>query len=200
MLIKCPQCNHGVLSVASRCPQCGYLFTARRFQQGQQRGTLTECRRCGGKVASEAATCPYCRLRHPGRHWAQRTGPVLSVIAVLGVVGVGVWLMTWDRPTPVTTADEVIPALLPLPVVPAPSLAPTEAPPPTVALMETRWTSTWVNVREGPAIDAPILQILRPRQRVEVADRQGRWWLVYLNGERLGYIANSVLQATPPDR
>lgn len=199
MLIKCPQCGHSVLSVASLCPRCSYLFTARRFQQGQQ-GTLTECHRCGGKVVSEARTCPYCGLGHPGHRRVQRTSLVLSAIAVLAVVGVGVRSLIMNRPMSVTTTtDDVRPTLSPLPVPRGPSVAPTEAPPLTVTLMETRWTSTWVNVREEPAVAASVLQILRPGQRVEVAELEGRWWLTYRDGQRIGYIANLVLQMAPPE-
>lgn len=184
--------------MASVCPRCSYLFTQRWFLQRQQ-GTLTQCRRCGGKIASEGITCPYCGL-HPRKRRTLRVWLALSGITVLGIVGVGVRAVIMDRSGPVATESVDAPTATVPPLSASRTVAtPIELPPPTVALMETRWTSTWVNVREGPAIDAPILQILSPGQRVEVADRQGGWCLTYRDGQRIGYIANSVLLAMPPD-
>ena len=61
------------------------------------------------------------------------------------------------------------------------------------------WTSDWLNVREGRGLDAPIVFIIGPGQRVEVDSLQGRWWGLYTEGERIGYIHSSVLQNEPPD-
>ena len=122
----------------------------------------------------------------------------LSGIAVLGLVSVGVRAVITARPTPAATQARVE-AVTALPRPPGTVAAPVEPPLPTISGTQPRWTATWVNVREGPAMDAPILQTLPPAQRVDIANRQGGWWLAYLNGERIGYIANSVLQATPPD-
>lgn len=74
-LIQCPNCEHTVSSVASRCPNCGALLTQYRFVQGQG-GVLTECRRCSRKVLSGANVCPYCGVPRPGR----RTPYIVAVL------------------------------------------------------------------------------------------------------------------------
>lgn len=66
----------------------------------------------------------------------------------------------------------------------------------------TRWvTSMWVNVREGPADNTPVVAVLRPGQRVEAGTptRDG-WQMVYVDGRRLGYVARSLLTSLPPSR
>lgn len=81
-LIKCPSCNHTILSLASRCPSCGFHLTQERFQQGPS-GSLAECRKCGRKVLSKTRECPYCGARHPAR--SSRTGLVLGAAGAVGV-------------------------------------------------------------------------------------------------------------------
>jgi uncharacterized protein YgiM (DUF1202 family) len=78
---------------------------------------------------------------------------------------------------------------------PIPASAPTqprEQPETTV-----KWTSTWVNLREGRSPESAVLQTLDPGEPVEVADLQRGWWAVYLDGELIGYVARSVMRDQP---
>ncbi|GBD32664.1 hypothetical protein HRbin33_01637 [bacterium HR33] len=80
-LIKCPSCNHTILSLASRCPNCGFHLTQPRFQQGLS-GSLAECKKCGRKVLSRTRQCPYCGAEHPAR-----TSRIVLALGAAGVVG-----------------------------------------------------------------------------------------------------------------
>jgi hypothetical protein len=89
-------------------------------------------------------------------------------------------------------------------VAAAPSAAPPAVkPPPRRVTTSTlnRWALTWANVRSGPGSDYPVLRVLRPGQRVQVADASRGWWTVYQDGVPDGYVANSVLsdRSPPPD-
>ncbi|MBI4419343.1 MAG: zinc ribbon domain-containing protein [Gemmatimonadetes bacterium] len=96
-LIKCPQCGHTVLSVASQCPAC---FTALgiTFLGPEHRGELAECRSCGHPVRSNTRVCPHCKARHPARHnrAARRAVGLLSALTVLLVLATGVWKRVWE--------------------------------------------------------------------------------------------------------
>ncbi len=195
-LIKCPQCGHTVLSVASVCPSCSFLLTQQRFQQSQ-RGTLAECRNCGRQVASQTRTCPYCGLRHPGsRRGARRAlvvagivTPLLVMAAVRANPGRPV------LPLPTTIEPRTTPLAVETDLVPPPP----DSPASSARLDQSRWTVTWVNVRERPGTDTDVVHILGPGQGVRVGERQGRWWPVLQDGRVLGYVANSVLQDTEPE-
>jgi hypothetical protein len=56
-----------------------------------------------------------------------------------------------------------------------------------------------VNVRERPADDAPVRQVLKPGTRVEGFARRYGWWLVFVGGDSIGYVAGSLLSSREPD-
>ena len=166
---------------------------------------LIECPECGQRVASVASVCPKCSrtLRHPAP--AQRSRPFwpipLILVAVLLVVGVitvpsrvenSPQLPTSTPPEP----ERAAPAPSPPPQSPRPAerAAPNSAGPPT----QTKWTTTWVNLRQERGTDALVVRILNPGLAVEVDSLRGRWWTVYENGGAVGYVHNSVLQDNPP--
>jgi len=96
--------------------------------------------------------------------------------------------------TPPQTAaarDSIPPAPAEPAAPPAPISAPTSAQP--------RWASTWVNVREARDPEAPVVRVLTPGESVAVADYQSGWWVVYVQNQRVGYAANSLLLSEPPD-
>ena len=158
---------------------------------------LNACPHCGQKVAGAAQVCPKCSYRlsqhtpeitEPGGSWFV---PVLLGIALV-VLGV---LAFWSRPD-----SGPQPSIPNPPLPPVDSVAPPPVAEPTIALpsTETKWTSEWANVREERALTAPILRILTPGQRVEVDSLRARWWLVYLDGQRIGYVHNTVIQDEAP--
>ena len=210
-LIKCPNCGHTISSVASKCPRCGNQLSQFRFVQGEG-GGLTECRRCARKVLSGAKICPYCGVSHPGR----RSPVVLLTLGIALVLPVLVLATLRNRsPEPPVLIPARTGEDLPAAVAPAPRLqaAPGPAAPrapvvaPAAGVMgdnaggvstQTKWTLDWANVRQGRALEAPVVRVLRPGAPVQVSDRQLGWWALYLDGRMAGYVAGSVLGDRPP--
>ena len=155
---------------------------------------LIECPQCGQKVASVASMCPRCSyvlsqrpapVRRRRNFWPV---PVLLVVGllVLGILGTP---RTIDDGSPPPTSSPPGP-LPPATVDSPPAAVPTATRPST----QTKWTSTWVNVREGRGTSTPVVQIIDPGRPVEVDSLLGRWWVVYVDGKAIGYVHNSVLQ------
>jgi RNA polymerase subunit RPABC4/transcription elongation factor Spt4 len=213
-LIQCPECQHTVSSVASRCPSCGTLLTQYRFVQGQG-GSLTECRRCSRKVLSGTAVCPYCGITRPGRR-----APIVAAILVAALAApIIMFALLHSRapkpaplaieppvaaPTPVEKPGETPPGATTgaaqrvdqqaAPAVPHPAGAPAAGPAGAV----TKWVLEWANVREGRALGTAVVHVLRPGEQVLVGDRQAGWWAVYRGSRVLGYVAGSILGDEPP--
>ncbi len=160
---------------------------------------LIDCPECGQKVASVASVCPRCS-RFFGQRAAPRrshiTWPVSVLVTVplllVAILGIPKRIDTESQPPTSSTPARLTPATVTSP--------PTATPRTTGPSTQTKWTTTWVNVREGRGTDTRIVQILDPRQPVEVASLQGRWWGLYIDGERIGYVANSALQNESPGR
>ena len=80
--------------------------------------------------------------------------------------------------------------------------APIPARPDSSALLssalQTRWTTTWVNVRDEPSDGAPILRVLGPATAVRGAAARWGWWAVRLGGDSVGYIAGALLSSRKP--
>jgi len=62
----------------------------------------------------------------------------------------------------------------------------------------SRWTIEWANVRAARSVESTVVQVLPPGRAVEVREMRQGWWTLYAGGSVVGYIANSVLSATPP--
>jgi hypothetical protein len=60
-----------------------------------------------------------------------------------------------------------------------------------------RWTADWANVRERRSVEAPVVLVLDPNEAVQVDSLRGGWWAAYVGGQRIGYVANSVLREQP---
>jgi len=212
-LIKCPNCGHSVLSVASKCPQCGWLLSEYRFIQGQE-GALTLCRRCARKVLSGAKVCPYCGASHPGRRIPYAGVAVLAAV-IPALLLAALYRQRLDSaPSPHlapaqpaglprgTVQAEVAP-MLTSPPRPAPAAHAQASSLPggavSSAATQTRWTLDWANVRQARALDAAVVRVIKPCVAVQVSDRVSGWWGVYLEGQFIGYIAGSLLGTSPPD-
>jgi hypothetical protein len=160
---------------------------------------LMECAECGQKVASVASVCPRCScfFGHPAAprrsHITLRVPVLVTVLLLLvAVLGMAKRINTESQPPTSSTPAQLIPATITSPPIAAPRT--------TGPSTQTKWTSTWVNVREGRGTDTRIVQILDPRQPVEVASPQGRWWDLYRDGKPIGYVANSVLRDESPSQ
>ena len=161
--------------------------------------SLVECSECGQQVATVASVCPRCSYflgyrAAPAR--SRITWPIpmlLTVLLVLvAMLGIPKSVNTESQPPTSGTPAQLTPATVTFP--------PTATPRTTRPSTQTKWTSTWVNVREGRGSDTRIVQVLDPWQPVEVASREGRWWGLHIDVKRIGYVANSVLQNESPDR
>ena len=162
---------------------------------------LIDCPECGQKVATVASVCPRCscalsRQSLADSRRSHSSWPVALLVTVLlllvAVLGITKRINTESQPPTSGTPAQLTP-----PTVTSP---PTATPRTTGPSTQTKWTSTWVNVREGRGTDTRIVQILDPGQRVEVDSLQARWWVVYTDGKPIGYIHNSVLQDESPSR
>ncbi len=107
----------------------------------------------------------------------------------------------------------VIPTSTPAPIVPTPTAtrvlqnaaepvseaAPPEtqpeAPPPTRPELVAPGS---VNVRAGPGINYGVIGTLNPNTRMPVVGRNNNasWWQIKISGEKTGWVANSVVQAS----
>ena len=65
-------------------------------------------------------------------------------------------------------------------------------------MLQTRWTTTWVNVRGEPSNDAPILRVLGPATPVQGAVDKWGWWTVRLGRDSVGYISGALLSSRKP--
>ena len=58
-------------------------------------------------------------------------------------------------------------------------------------------------MREDRDVDSDVVSVLRPGEQIEVADLESRWWAVYVDGRRVGYISASLvvneIPAAEPD-
>ncbi len=161
--------------------------------------SLVECHECGQKVASVASVCPRCSCFFGHRAAPRRsriTLPIPVLVTVLlvlvAILGIPKRINIESQPPTSSTPAQLTSATV--------TSLPTATPRTTGPSTQTKWTSTWVNVREGRGSDTRIVQILDPRQPVEVASLQGRWWGLYIDGKPIGYVANSALQNELPAR
>jgi len=221
-LMACPKCGQSVSSLASVCPKCSYSLREQRLKEGQQ-GPLIVCRKCGHKISAKANVCPHCGVDFPRRTFnlllaAVPVGIIIIVFAILKLIpGDANVTGSAAAPPPLTTEPpsitppqtEVVledPTATPRAdsVVRAPPIV-VETPPPvaepadTSVRQTTRWTADWVNVRREPRPDAPVVLVLDPGVRVEVGSFEGGFGEVYVEGRRLGYVANSLLLREPPE-
>lgn len=207
--IKCPECGHTALSVASTCPSCGHLLVQNPMQ-GRGLG-MVACRGCQKQVSSTESVCPFCG--HQIRRWRTIRMTAWSVLAVVLLIG-GIALFSAARKAsrppvaspalPVVQAPEAQPVTVPAPprqVATAVSEQQRPAPEPSPATpnTEARWTANWVNVRESPGTGGAIVGVLRPGTAVGVGEFRRGWWAVYTDGRLLGWAAGDLLVPTRPD-
>ena len=203
-LIECPDCRARVSSVASICPHCHSQIGSSRWS-AEERITHIFCHRCGSQIPLASSICCNCGTEEPkARHPLRSPAIVASVVVAIGLT-VGGWIALSnpreDQAVREPSRPMVAASVLPSAVSPdPPELRPVEvraAPKAVVPMAETRWTTTWVNVRERPTTRAPVVGVLDPRVEIMVSDRAGSWWVAYRDGKRIGFVSNSVLAAAP---
>jgi len=144
-------------------------------------------------VRSRSASCPSCGAKDPTRKKRRLPGrriavPALVAASLFAVVG---W--TWHAVTKIPTARAESPSKADSAVASA------IVPQPQPVKLETRWTANWANVRLHPYQGSAVLEELPPGTRVDAVRDSSGWWFVYAYGDSLGYVAGSLLRASPPD-
>jgi hypothetical protein len=110
---------------------------------------------------------------------------------------VGGWgTLSDDRPSARSVLNPPAPAQAVESPVPVANTLVAEVPP---VVLQTRWTIQWANARAEPREDALILEELPPGTQVEGVRHQSGWWLVYIYGDSVGYVAGALLRAQLPD-
>jgi len=162
-------------------------------------GDTIECHRCGVRLPASAPVCCNCGTQAPHQRRSWTRAGLIGAAAALAVVAFGGYRLVPGgtgnrtlRAEPLAAAEAPDPTEPPIVTVPA-TPAPTAAP-----RTQVRWASTWINVRERRSVESPVVTTLNPGDEVHVFDRQGNWWAVQARGRTIGYVANSVLDTTPP--
>jgi predicted RNA-binding Zn-ribbon protein involved in translation (DUF1610 family) len=208
-LIDCPQCGHKVLSVASTCPKCGFSLSEQRKKDAHFSKNV-ECRTCRREIAPGSRICPHCGEVNPVRRFQMWPIAGVLVLAMLIATPLIFWYGREDATQPPVSlpaaqtspvqqdtlpSDSAVADSTPVtpPIVAAPPVEPTQ----TRSTM-TRWTNNWANVRAGRGTTDTIVSVLVPGQMVEVADPQDGWWAVYVDGQPVGFVAQSLIVEQPP--
>ncbi|UCD24813.1 MAG: zinc ribbon domain-containing protein [Gemmatimonadota bacterium] len=203
-LIDCPQCGHKVLSVASTCPECGFSLSEQRKRDSHM-SRAAICRQCHKEIAASSQLCPHCGEKKPVARAPKWLVPTIVTVVLV----IAVFFFPWPRSErseqqfatqvadsqpdlPVQdTAMTTPPASQTEPITPQPAVAPEPE-------TQTKWTRDWANIRAERSVGSEVVDILEPGDQIEVADLQGSWWAVYVNGRRYGYISASLVADEPP--
>jgi SH3 domain-containing protein len=184
--IECTQCGHKALSVASRCPHCGFEFPPRPLHRpmpeprhDRRRASLV----LGGALV--AGVVVVAALLHRSGSRPADAGPVTAPAdtAVSGATGIA----GPDTGSAALATDSARPAA----PAPRPAVAPARA-------GVTRYARTWINVREGRARATRSVRVLTPGEAVLVDSLRRGWYRVLADGRTLGYVHRSNLDAVPP--
>jgi predicted RNA-binding Zn-ribbon protein involved in translation (DUF1610 family) len=202
-LIDCPQCGHKVMSVASTCPKCGYSLTEQRKRESHAM-RVAICRHCNREIAATSKLCPHCGEAEPVSRPPKWLVPAILAAVLLTVVFV-ISRGGSEEPVRVSepvAATETVPTAGDTTPTPPPGAAEVSDPPqvlvPATPQTLTRWTTDWANMREDRDRNSDVVDILGPGAQIEVADLENRWWAVYVDGRRVGYISASLVANEPP--
>lgn len=223
--INCPQCGQSALSVATRCPRCGFGFTQHRLRHGHHRPPAPNNLPLwigGGLVVMVVVF-----LAAEGGGGGVTVPPIAGGLdrapaeVVVQTDTVDDRVLDGDpRPAdeaPIAVAstppsaevanrlDTVPPIRAAVPAAFRPTATPvviTIVPPEAHAAalsQDTRWAKTWVNVRAGRSGSSEAVRVLNPGDIVGV-DSLGRgWYRVSVDGVAVGYVDHSLLAQAPPD-
>lgn len=183
--IECPQCAHRALSVATRCPRCGFAFPARPLQRpdaGRRRDWPSAL--LAGVIVIGALAVMVI-LRRPGA-----TRPPVDRVPATSAQPPG-------APGLPDAGRKGAKAGSPAGAERSHSVAPPAQGKPSPAGV-TRYARTWTNVRDGRAQAAPSVRVLNPGEEVLVDSLQGGWYRVLADGRPVGYVHRSNLDANPP--
>ena len=180
--LECPQCGKRALSVATRCPHCGFNFPPRPLHRpaevppvGRPWTAIT----VGGAVAAIVLIALLARRTPNQSTQARGASPAHDSVSAVEPP---------PTPTPPPTHDTNPPP--PTPAVPSPA---------TSTSGIRRYAHTWVNVRSERNRSAPPVAVLNPGDSVLVDSLVRGWYRVLVDGRTVGYASRSLLEATPPE-
>jgi len=220
--IDCPQCGQSALSVATRCPRCGFGFTQHRLRHGRHgrhsdnrlpmwvggglvilavvfllgeggNGGVTVPPIAGGLDQESAEVVVQT---DSGGESAADSAVVQPAVEVPQEVA-----STTPTASPAVSLDTVPPivAAAPAEYRPVPDPIVVTIVPPVVFEGERRWAKTWVNVRAGRSGSSEAVSVLNPGEPVGVDSLGQGWYRVLVDGVPLGYVDRSFLAPAPPD-
>jgi hypothetical protein len=175
--MECPECGKRALSVATRCPHCGFHFPARPLNlpsRGPSVSRVVSGLAAVAIVAAVALALVFIR-RAPTK--AEPAHPAASSDSVTG--------------------GRANPAAAPASDTGVSRPAPAAAPPPSTQGIR-RYAVTWANVRGDRTRSAPAVAILNPGDSVLVDSLLRGWYRVLEDGRTIGYVHRSTLAAAPP--
>ena len=226
--IECPQCGQSALSVATRCPRCGFGFTQHRLRHGHHRHSA------GNKiplwVGGGLVVLVVVFLIGDGGNGAVTVPPIAGgldgqpaeVVVQIDTGGEGVVDGVMVQPAGELPPDAAATPTLAVSagrldtVPPIKATAPAESrplPDPVVVTIvppsaeadaaefpeEPRWAKTWVNVRAGRSGSSEPVRILNPGELVGVDSLGLGWYRVLVDGVPVGFVDRSFLAPAPPD-
>ena len=218
--IDCPQCGQSALSVATRCPRCGFGFTQHRLRRRHVDNRVPMWVGGGlvilvmvflfGEGGNGGVTVPPIAGgldEKPAEVVVQADSsgvPGADSVAVQSAVDAPDVAPTTTTLSAVTL-DTVPPIVAAAPAeyrkVPDPVVV-TIVPPDTSAVVfpeERRWAKTWVNVRAGRSGSSEAMTVLNPGEPVGVDSLGQGWYRVLVDGVPLGYVDRAFLAPAPPD-
>ena len=218
--IDCPQCGQSALSVATRCPRCGFGFTQHRLRYGHQRrpaGNKIPLWVGGGLVilvvvfllgegGNGAVTVPPIAggldeqpaevVVQIDTGMVQPAGEVPPDTAANPTMAVSAGKLDTVPPIRATAPAESRPLPDPVVVTIVPPSAEADA---AEFPEEPRWAKTWVNVRAGRSGSSEPVRILNPGELVGVDSLGLGWYRVLIDGVPVGFVDRSFLAPAPPD-
>lgn len=226
--IECPSCGKTALSVATRCPHCGLIFTPGMIEQATPPEEPRRLRRLlvmAGALVLLAAVVVVVQIWMGGGSSADTTPSVTNDLVSqadppdsTGAVEEEPAIVTTPsqaepeptrpaletttsiRVPPPTARDSVVDTTpTPSPAAASPEPAPITATPPAASRQLQRYAKTWVNVRGARSRNAPAVRVLNPGEVVMVDSLRGGWYRVVIDGQQVGYVDQRYLDVEPTD-
>jgi hypothetical protein len=178
--MECSECGKRALSVATRCPHCGFQFPSRPLQRAGEAHSL-------GRHGTKAALA----------------GAVLAAIVVAAILvrrsSVEAVAVSTDVPGTIAPVQSAPPR--PSAAVDSLDSAPAATPSsqPSGGRSVRRYARTWVHVRGDRDRAAPSVRILNPGEGVQVDSLNRGWYRVLVNDRMIGYVHRSMLGDAPAE-
>ncbi|HEX6105896.1 MAG TPA: SH3 domain-containing protein [Gemmatimonadales bacterium] len=194
--IECPRCGAHALGVATRCPRCGEAFPAELVQRPPLRpvrGWGRPLLVLAGAAAVLLAFLAVMRERDgSGEPTAEPTPRVEETAEPAGAT-----VPPADSvPAEPQASPPPAPSATPSPQTAPPAAAPPAATPSAGASLR-RYATTWVHLRAGRSMDAPVVRVLDPGEPVAADSLRRGWYRVVATDSTVGYVHRRYLAVSP---